>query len=226
MAPLVRPGWLAVTNPADRRHGLAARPGCRRRRCRSGPEPAELLRRWRLSGNHIMKVPERQNARSGAARAVTLAIRSAPISTVRCCPGQRLNHPGRGRGFRFPVSDLSGQAARSPLRGIVEFVPVGAPITKTSRSPGGRAASPAYRKAHEPNRWALSTPRPAPDAAERAQQQLRQRRVRRLHQPEVAQAPGADDSSLLRAGNLPLDRRSRRPGARRQPCQRPLVLGP
>jgi hypothetical protein len=27
MAPLVRPGWLAVTNPADRRHGLAARPG-------------------------------------------------------------------------------------------------------------------------------------------------------------------------------------------------------
>ncbi len=48
-------------------------------------------------------------------------------------------------------------ADRSPLRGIVEFVPAGAPITKTSRSPGGRAASPAYRAAHEPNRWALST---------------------------------------------------------------------
>jgi hypothetical protein len=61
-------------------------------------------------------------------------------------PGPATESPARGRGFRFPVSDFSGQAAAcSPLRGIVEFVPVGAPIIKTSRSPGGRAASPAYR---------------------------------------------------------------------------------
>lgn len=127
--------------------------------------------------------------------------------TVRCCPGQRLNHRARGRGFRFPVSDLSGQAARSPLRGIVEFVPgVGADHqdVKVSRRAGGLARVPRGPRAEQVSPlYLLGQHLMRPN--ERAQQQLRQRRVRRLHQPEVAQAPGADDSSLLRAGNLPLD---------------------